>query len=220
MLSNDLLDIDSVNVLKGPQGTLYGFNTSAGAIDIRTRKPTFAPEYSLEQSVGQRGYVQSKLMASGALTDTLAGRINLSHTEKGGYVDNVLTGNKLSGNRSNGVRGQLLWQPTDNLDMRFIGDYSETPALVMSLVDTMRWNGKDTFLSRASQVGATVIKGRKVALDDESNPCNAGRYITDCRPSPQQRLHAAFAHHGATSVIANCRWFKYSTVCQQRRGCA
>jgi hypothetical protein len=129
MLSNDLLDIDSVNVLKGPQGTLYGFNTSAGAIDIRTRKPTFAPEYSLEQSVGQRGYVQSKLMASGALTDTLAGRINLSHTEKGGYVDNVLTGNKLSGNRSNGVRGQLLWQPTDNLDMRFIGDYSESHQL-------------------------------------------------------------------------------------------
>ncbi|MGL6021172.1 MAG: TonB-dependent receptor plug domain-containing protein, partial [Gibbsiella quercinecans] len=48
MLANDLLDIDSVNVLKGPQGTLYGFNTTGGAIDIRSRKPTFTPEYSLE----------------------------------------------------------------------------------------------------------------------------------------------------------------------------
>ena len=169
MLSNDLLDIDSVNVLKGPQGTLYGFNTSAGAIDIRSRKPTFTPEASAEQSVGQRGFVQTKLMASGALTDTLAGRINVTHTERGGYIDNVITGNKLGGSRSNGLRGQLLWQPSDNFDVRFIGDYSESTNFpVMSLVGTHAVNGTDTFLQRASELGATIVNGRKVALDDES----------------------------------------------------
>lgn len=169
MLSNDLLDIDSVNVLKGPQGTLYGFNTSAGAIDIRSRKPTFTPEASAEQSVGQRGYVQTKLMASGALTDTLAGRINVTHTERGGYIDNVITGNKLGGSRGDGLRGQLLWQPSDNFDIRFIGDYSESTNFpVMSLVGTHAVNGTDTFLQRASELGATIVNGRKVALDDES----------------------------------------------------
>lgn len=203
MLSNDLLDIDSINVLKGPQGTLYGFNTSAGAIDIRSRKPTFTPESSLEQSVGQRGYVQSKLMASGALTDTLAGRINLSHTEKGGYVDNVLNGNTLGGSRSDGVRGQLLWQPTDNLDVRFIGDYSDATSFpVMSLVDTHAVNGKDTFLTRAKQVGATVIKGRDVALDDESKT-----HVTQggTALSADLRLNSGYTLHS----LSSWRYFRY-----------
>lgn len=169
MLSNDLLDIDSVNVLKGPQGTLYGFNTNAGAIDIRSRKPTFTPEYSLEQSVGQRGYYQSKMMFSGPLSETLAGRINLSRTAKGGYISNIETGNKLGGSRSEGARGQLLWQPSEAVDIRFIGDVSNSNNHpVMSLVDTHTINGRDLFRERAEKVGVEIIKGRNVALDDES----------------------------------------------------
>ncbi|MFB1117026.1 TonB-dependent receptor [Dickeya dadantii] len=169
MLSNDLLDIDSVSVLKGPQGTLYGFNTTGGAVDIRSRRPTFKPEVSLEQSFGQRGYVQSKLMASGALSDNWAGRINLSHTEKGGYVYNVQNGHQLGGSNSNGVRGQLLYQPDDGFSLRIIGDYSEATSYpVMSLVDSHPVGGVDQFRSRAAAVGARVVDGRQVALDDET----------------------------------------------------
>ena len=169
MLSDDLLDIESVNVLKGPQGTLYGFNTSAGAIDIRSRKPTFTPQASAEQSVGQRGYVRTKVMASGALTENLAGRINVTHSERGGFVENVINGHQLGGSRGNGVRGQLLWLPTDKLDVRFIGDYSESTNFpVLSLVGVHSINGNPLFLNHASQTGAVIVNGRKVALDDQS----------------------------------------------------
>lgn len=203
MLANDLLDIDSVNVLKGPQGTLYGFNTTGGAIDIRSRKPTFTPEYSLEQSVGQHGYVQSKLMASGALSDTLAGRINLSHTESGGYVTNVENGHKLGGSNNSGVRGQLLWQPQDNVNFRFIGDYSKATSYpVMSLVGTHAVNGTDGFLTRAQALGVKVVEGRKVALDDESkNRVTQGGAALEANV----KLENGFALHS----LSSWRYFRF-----------
>ncbi|SLM62519.1 MULTISPECIES: TonB-dependent receptor [Dickeya] len=169
MLSNDLLDIDSLSVLKGPQGTLYGFNTTGGAAEIRSRKPTFTPQASLEQSFGQRGYVQSKLMASGPLGGDWAGRINLSHTEKGGYVENVQTGHQLGGSNSNGIRAQALYQPDETFSLRIIGDYSDATSYpVISLVDSYPVGGVDQFRARAAAVGAQVVSGRQVALDDET----------------------------------------------------
>ncbi|MCG8158287.1 TonB-dependent receptor [Brenneria goodwinii] len=203
MLANDLLDIDSVNVLKGPQGTLYGFNTTGGAVDIRSRKPTFTPAYALEQSIGQRGYVQSKLMASGALSDTLAGRINLSHTENGGHVTNVENGHKLGGGNNSGARGQLLWQPQDNFDLRFIGDYSEATSYpVMSLVGTHAVNGTDGFLTRAQALGVKVVEGRNVALDDETkNRVTQGGAALEAN----LRLENGFALHS----LSSWRFFRF-----------
>ncbi len=168
-VSNDLLDIDNIRVLKGAQGAGFGFNTTGGAIDIHTRKPTFKPEYSLEQSVGQRGYLQSRLMASGPLSEHWAGRINLSRTERDGFVTNVLNGNKLGGSTRNGVRGQLLYQPSDAFSLRITGDYSdikENP--VMTLIDSYSVGGSDPFQTKADSLGINTIKGRQVALDDES----------------------------------------------------
>ncbi|URG52939.1 TonB-dependent receptor [Pectobacterium quasiaquaticum] len=164
VISNDLLDIDSTRVLKGPQGAAYGFNTTGGAIDIRTRKPTFTPEYSLEQSFGQRGYLQSKLMASGPLSDHWAGRINLSRTERGGNVTNIENGHKLGGSTNNGVRGQLLYQPNDSFSLRITGDYSDSTQRPVSVLVS----ATDDFRTRAQQTGLKVVGGRQVAMDDEN----------------------------------------------------
>ncbi|KAF1046762.1 TonB-dependent receptor plug domain-containing protein [Xylophilus sp.] len=84
MLAGDLLDIDGATVLPGPQGTLHGFNTTGGAVDIRTRAPSFQREGSIRQSFGQRGYVQTQGTCSGPLSETLAARISFSHTERDG----------------------------------------------------------------------------------------------------------------------------------------
>ncbi|MEE7561167.1 TonB-dependent receptor plug domain-containing protein, partial [Xanthomonas sp. Kuri4-2] len=93
MLSGDLVDLDAVQVLSGPQGTLYGFNTTGGAIDLRTRAPGFVPEAWFKQSFGQRGFTQTQAMLSGALRGDWAGRVNVSHAERGGYLRNAATGN-------------------------------------------------------------------------------------------------------------------------------
>jgi outer membrane receptor protein involved in Fe transport len=72
----DLLDVEQLELLRGPQGTLFGKNTTAGVLNITTRKPTFTPESSVEASGGEDGYFQGKGTFSGPLTDTLAGRLS------------------------------------------------------------------------------------------------------------------------------------------------
>lgn len=170
MMSNDLLDIESADVLSGPQGTLKGFNTTGGAVDIHSRKPTFTPEGSIRQSIGQRGYTQTQAMFSGPLTDTLAGRINLSHSETGGYIKNEYTGHELGGSNQDGFRGQLLWQPEDDFSLRIIADLNKSTSEPVSVLDkAYAVNGTVPYLNRAAQVGAHVVGGGyKVNINDEN----------------------------------------------------
>ncbi|PTQ69091.1 TonB-dependent receptor [Pseudomonas sp. GV071] len=170
MLSNDLLDIESATVLAGPQGTLFGYSTTGGAIDIHSRKPTFTPEGSLKQSFGQRGFTQSQAMFSGPLNDTLAGRINVSHTERGGYVKNDYTGHDLGGSIQDGVRGQLLWVPSDDFSLRVIADYNDAnndPVAVLE--STHLTNGVDLFTTRAIRAGAHPVYSDHVNIDSENH---------------------------------------------------
>ncbi|TBV12790.1 TonB-dependent receptor [Stutzerimonas kirkiae] len=169
MLSNDLLDIENATVLAGPQGTLYGYSTTGGAIDIQTRKPTFKPEGSIRQSFGQRGHTQTQAMFSGPLSETLAGRINLSHSERGGYVKNRYSGHDLGGSIKDGVRGQLLWVPADDFSLRLIADWNDARnAPVAVLESTNLTNGRDLFLERARAAGANPVIGG-VNTDDENH---------------------------------------------------
>lgn len=170
MLSNDLLDIESAEVMSGPQGTLRGFNTTGGAVDIHTRKPTFSPEGSIRQSLGQRGYTQTQGMFSGPLSETLAGRINVSHTEKGGYIKNEYSGHQLGGSNQDGARGQLLWVPSDDFSLRVIADYNKATSYPVQVLDAAHSiNGSVPYITRTNLVGARVVGGGyRVNTDDEN----------------------------------------------------
>ena len=89
----DFLDVQQIEVLRGPQGTLYGKNTTAGAINISTRQPSFDFEARAEVSVGSLGFKQAKAAVSGPLSDTVAARIALSSTSRRGTIFNVTSGN-------------------------------------------------------------------------------------------------------------------------------
>ena len=89
----DFADIERVEVLRGPQGTVFGKNTTAGAINITTREPTFHREILAEASGGNIGYFQGKAAFSGAIIDdVLAGRVSVAYTRRDGVIDNVTTG--------------------------------------------------------------------------------------------------------------------------------
>jgi iron complex outermembrane receptor protein len=120
----DFLDVEQIEVLRGPQGTLYGKNTTAGAINIRTNQPTFDFEGSAELSLGNYGLKQAKAAVSGPLSDTVAARLAVSATSRRGTVLNVTSDRWINEQDNLGLRGQLLWQPANDVDITLSGDWS------------------------------------------------------------------------------------------------
>lgn len=183
----DLMDIEQLEVLRGPQGTLFGKNTTAGVINISTRAPSFTPERSIETSVGEDGYFQTKGTISGPLNDQLAGRFSAYRTRSDGDIKNEYDGHDLNGGSREGFRAQLLFKPNEDFNLRWIGDYNEedSSAGTRVLYNTgPTINGVNLYESRASAAGATLVNGRhrKVNLDND-------QHVT--------------VHQGGTSVEAN-----------------
>ena len=121
----DFIDIDQVEVLRGPQGTLFGKNTSAGNFNVTTKKASFTPGANFELSYGNYGYIQAKASITGPLSKTFAARISFSGTQRDGLLYNVLTQQKVNDLNNLGVRGQLLFVPSDHLKFTLIGDFTE-----------------------------------------------------------------------------------------------
>ena len=183
----DLMDIEQLEVLRGPQGTLFGKNTTAGVINISTRAPTFTPERSIETSFGEDGYFQTKGTISGPLNDQLAGRFSAYRTRSDGDIKNEYNGHDLNGGSRDGFRAQLLFKPNEDFNLRWIGDYNEedSSAGTRVLYNTgPTINGVNLYQSRANAAGATLVNGshRKVNLDND-------QHVT--------------VHQGGTSVEAN-----------------
>lgn len=120
----DFLDVAQVEVLRGPQGTLYGKNTTAGAINLTTRQPDFDHETRAELSFGNLGFRQVKGAVSGPLSETFAARLAVSATDRKGTIRNVATGRQINALDNLGVRATLLWKPADGIDVTLAADYS------------------------------------------------------------------------------------------------
>ncbi len=124
----DFLDVAQVEVLRGPQGTLYGKNTTAGAINITTNQPTFDFEGRAEVTLGNLDYKQAKAAVSGPLSDTVAARLAIASTSRRGTIYNVTTRRWINEQDNIGLRGQLLFKPNDDLSITLSGDYSKQDA--------------------------------------------------------------------------------------------
>lgn len=123
--SFDFIDIDQIEVLRGPQSTLYGKNTTAGTINIATKAPSFTREGRAEVTVGNYDFVQAKASISGPLIDDkLAIRLAVTGTSRSGTLLNTATGARENEQKNIGFRGSLLWKPRDDLKLTLYGDFS------------------------------------------------------------------------------------------------
>lgn len=122
--STDFLDIAQIEIIRGPQGTLFGKNTTAGAFNITTTKPTQTPSAKVELGIGNYNFIQAKTSVSGGVAKNLAAKISISGTQRDGTIWNAKEERKYSGQNNLGFKGQLYYTPSDKLQVLLSGDVS------------------------------------------------------------------------------------------------
>jgi iron complex outermembrane receptor protein len=142
----NFVDLDHIEFLRGPQGTLQGKNANLGLLNIITKTPTWKPEYSIEGFAGDRNSLQGKASGSGALIDgLLAYRGSFYIDTRDGYVDNLdslVTVGKLKETNRVGGRLQFLFTPTEKLSARIIMDRASatnTQIVDYNIADPLRF---------------------------------------------------------------------------------
>ncbi len=123
----DLGDLERVEVLRGPQGTLFGRNTSAGLINVVTAKPRFVNEGSAEFSYGNYDYRRGAVSLTGPFgqSETLAYKLDGLFVDRDGFMRDVVSDRSLNDRNRWSVRGQMLYVPHDDLDVRVIADFAK-----------------------------------------------------------------------------------------------
>lgn len=147
----DLVDVERVEVLKGPQGTLFGKNSVGGAISVVSRRPGNEFTGGVEATYGRFNRIDVRANLNIPLVeDKLAASLAFSSHDIDGYVERPLAGDELGGIDSKGVRGQILWTPSDNFDLLLSSDYTRhrDDAIANTLIDVDQtgslialWNG-------------------------------------------------------------------------------
>ena len=150
-------DVERIEVVKGPQGTLFGRNASAGAISIITNKPDLEDSYgTVMVGVGDNGQLRGQLIGNIAASDRWALRVGVNYSERDGLYYNELTDQELLNRKSTNYRLSALGLITDTWEMTFLVegvDFKNNDAIVTnddSFVDTVRQNrapGKQTLKS-------------------------------------------------------------------------
>jgi iron complex outermembrane receptor protein len=153
---SDLIDLERVEVLKGPQGTLFGKNTASGAVQFLTVAPRLDEVGGyLEVNGGSESYGNVNGAINIPIADGVAAaRLSGGFTQRDGYVDNITTGTEINDKDRYLLRGQLLMLPSDTVSVRVIADYSEIDEKCCSASN--RFDGPGDTIARFLAAGATL----------------------------------------------------------------
>lgn len=124
-IMSDMFDIANIQVLKGPQGTLWGRNATGGAILLTTADPTQDRSVHVAGEYGNLGHAVGELIANTPLSDTVALRLGVRSSHDDGFVDNLFDGSKFGGKRSEVYRAKLSWQPANNFSALYTFEYGD-----------------------------------------------------------------------------------------------
>lgn len=116
-------DVERVEILRGPQGTLYGRNATGGSVNIITNRPTFTTKAGVSLTYGNYDTINAEGYYSSGLSDKIALRLAGQIQNHSGYGENLITGADVDNKHSQAVRGQLLFEPTERLSILLGADY-------------------------------------------------------------------------------------------------
>jgi iron complex outermembrane receptor protein len=161
----DILDVDRVEVLRGPQGTLYGRNTLGGAIKVVTRAP--APDFggSVALTLGDYGRRDAKAVLNLPLGDTLRTRVALAKYDRDGYGRNLTTGGDTTARDAAVARINAVWDASDDIEVRF---------------------AYDRYRDRSGPPAARRLAVAPPRVDPDQTPLDAGRF--DVRSDAPEKL--------------------------------
>lgn len=164
----DLFDIQRIEILRGPQGTLFGKNASAGVLNIVTADPSHVWGGRVQATYGEFDEIVLRGAVTGGLTDTLAFRASGYVTKRDGYIRNLFDGSRLNDRDEWGGRAKLLWEPADNIRVLIAGDYSSRDSACCMWTIRNFGNNADV---RDQLTAAGIVPGpdnREVALDGDT----------------------------------------------------
>ena len=171
----DMFDMERIEVLRGPQGTLFGRNAIGGAINVHTSKPTDELQGKVGATVGNEGILRYQAYLSGPFSENVSGKIVVNHRQHDGYVDNLILGKKQQDENQTSLRGQLLfttersewlvsadWMDDDRGDMGrtpFVDRAPLSAIMAQNNITQDRQNGssRDGFSKR--EAGGVSLKG-------------------------------------------------------------
>ncbi len=187
----DFFDVKSIQVLEGPQGTLFGRDATGGAILVTTLQPSFTTHIKASLGYGSFNEIRTNVFATTGLTNDLAGSIALGYTHSDGWITNVLTGRDANPNYNYLARGKLLFKPNGKWRsiLTITADGQNDPTLFA----TSSWHG---YSDAAAFFGVPVITGndpRKVSL--------SGRFG-----------HKVFSLSGNLKIVGNLGFATFTSI--------
>jgi len=192
---SDLPRLERVEVLSGPQSTLFGKNASAGVVSVVTPKPSGESGGFVSASFGDFSAVVLKGLYEGSITENLAFDIAGSSNTRDGFIENEFNGDELNERNRFGVRGQLAWTPNDRLSFRAIADYDDLDENCCGVVNLVSGPSTPLINALGGQLVPNDPDSLTVFLDDPSV-----NEITNSGVSLQTDYE--FSNFTATSIVA------------------
>jgi iron complex outermembrane receptor protein len=148
---SDLPEVERIEVLRGPQSTLFGKNVSAGAISIVTKKPEFKTGANVSLSFGNYRSREGTLSVNTGITDSVAVRLSGSFDDRHGYFKNINIGGRVNNRDRYAVRADVLFEPSSDISFRMIADYNKINEICCGAVPI--FNGPNTLFIGAAKPG-------------------------------------------------------------------
>ncbi len=199
----NLFDVERVEVLRGPQGTLFGRNTPVGALNITTRGPEEEFGASIKANYGSFGTYGVEGHVTGAIADGLAGRIAFNYDDFGGYVENAFSGEDELDREDFGLRGSLAWTVNSAISADLVVDY-QTIDYAGAEVEILSESATDAFLNRFETVYG-VRPDVRDTFDNEINQIHTDN-ATNEQWGATLTVDADVWDHTLTSITAYRDW--------------